>query len=703
MENIKMLVQLSLAGNEGAQWALFSATANRVYYTSEVITAEPVLAVHAAAESYRLGFQNLSCLDYPQEFPLWIERIAVYLAFHSAREKTARLGMIGAFLREFCKMSETELSQLFQQEPLPPTDNGGRQWKSDSEILIAPAVLNRIWEEMHRCAPACVPGVSPGQEPASVQEDVPSRASRSLARRRKTAKRRAALLAAAALCAGAFAGYGLLRGPDENAVRPTEQSTERSGREEQVQQLASRFAAQLSGQLGGVYPLSEDSYLVVVDLIPQRAAPSERNGGRQEHYTIYGHFGGAHSSTGEAAYSEDPYLSISFQAIEKENKTASEVKTNSALPAVPSVNRLQIDGELIQALLDVFQPSGADADETAQTEELAEDLSIMLRVNCREVDISQPMALTLDASIAKALGRSGGLQFRINDDQHQLALSRGQLLTLLENYGTVLLYFYASGPQLYDISFFDSEGTPISELFGDISFTLPAGNALSYVFATYPNGSESRGGVYNSTTGTISFPVSHSGLYRIIGSEIEIQNLSTLGQEEAKAAEFMVALQFMSLDEAGNFRADAEMTRGEFVQILGKMFLATEKGLTTGFSDVDTDDPEYDIVSYGSINRIFKGFGDGTFRGDSAITRAEMLSLCGRTLAYRMGSELTEQTENQAIPEGTTVPDYARPAIEILLQEGLLAPEDTAGLQAKTRQMEAALVLYRMYSRLYGS
>ena len=93
--------------------------------------------------------------------------------------------------------------------------------------------------------------------------------------------------------------------------------------------------------------------------------------------------------------------------------------------------------------------------------------------------------------------------------------------------------------------------------------------------------------------------------------------------------------------EDGTFKPEATITRAEFSKLLavssapkGTLFSAT----TTQFSDIaDSSSPSawaIPYVSYAVGIKAINGYEDGTFRGDSAITKREALVMLFRTKAF---------------------------------------------------------------------
>ncbi len=76
---------------------------------------------------------------------------------------------------------------------------------------------------------------------------------------------------------------------------------------------------------------------------------------------------------------------------------------------------------------------------------------------------------------------------------------------------------------------------------------------------------------------------------------------------------------------------NAPITRGELAQMLYQLSDAKES-LNSSFTDVDASNPYYTAIISLSDKGIIEGYGDGTFRPDSKITRAEAVTLINRII-----------------------------------------------------------------------
>ncbi len=143
--------------------------------------------------------------------------------------------------------------------------------------------------------------------------------------------------------------------------------------------------------------------------------------------------------------------------------------------------------------------------------------------------------------------------------------------------------------------------------------------------------------------------------------------------EEGKAILVMQEHGYINGFGDGSFRPDGTLTRAEFVTIINKMYgfsVATENI----FSDINPDDWYYNAVLVGVQAGYIKGMGDGTFEPESPVTREQVCVMLDSILNATM------------LPYGQKpvdfVSDWARESVEKLISMGVFTLESDAKFRA---------------------
>ena len=143
----------------------------------------------------------------------------------------------------------------------------------------------------------------------------------------------------------------------------------------------------------------------------------------------------------------------------------------------------------------------------------------------------------------------------------------------------------------------------------------------------------------------------------------------------AKAVNTLASLDIISGVGDNKFEPERSITRAEFTAMAMKFAVGGEEGENI-FSDVDEDDWFYDAVvnsiQYGWIH----GYGDGTFRPNNPITRAEVTAIVNNMLGRAADEDFVDEHAEELTPfsdiekhwayyhivEATNDHDYTKPS-----------------------------------------
>ena len=155
MPDYRELISRVLSGDGTALGALYSETVATVFYSSLKITGTSYAAHLVTVRSYLLAFGNLGRLSHPEVFPVWLDRLSVYLAIFAARERysgselnEAKERLI-AFLRDFHSMNDAEIAALLAMEEQAVSACAARSEDLNAdEFLIGKETVLGIWHDV---------------------------------------------------------------------------------------------------------------------------------------------------------------------------------------------------------------------------------------------------------------------------------------------------------------------------------------------------------------------------------------------------------------------------------------------------------------------------------------------------------------------------------------------------------------------------
>ena len=721
MLNYKQLVEQLKNGSTESAYALFLATFKQVYYTALKKTKNDVRTKYVVRDAYIQSIKNIGRLQYPDQFPVWTQQIANTAAdnYLSKRKSFTQLHSNavsdGPWSQEEC--DSLNISESFANEIWAQIVHG------INGDPLEPALRSDFQEVFPAVNPA--PGISSGDVPDGAEWQVNSEQLENILAgmsmlKTKTKKRAALMVAAAIIVLAIITG---ILSYSYNKNRRTRRYSALSNiystpAEEKAHEIASTISRELAGQIGEIYEMSDNTYYVVIYLNNEAAGGAmvsfiETNEGSS--YKVISQTDKNLSSDEVAELAKDPYLRVDY--------SASNRKSNAIEDAVNAASEAEFDvfGNSLSLGKDqLAETAGKAADEKEKLSGIfdldEENINVMLTVKCRHVDLTKPVRITIDSSVAEMLGDFGSLQIVLNDNRHCMRFSSEQVRELCAQYGSVTINVQAENNRIYNIKFTGIDGNETEELFGDVIFVLPADTELSYVYAnygggrTYAEGGENRGGSFDPVEQTISFPVSHTGRYEIMGTKTELFDVDDLSEEMREACEFAASMQFIPAGDDGNFRPYNYMTRGEFIEALGMMFFTTDKTQQAGFTDITRADEIYDFVAAGFAGEVINGRADGSFGADIIISVEELLTMAGKTMILKAGDDerlagmdgaLNSPEIELSYSDKDEISGYAEDPVRILIAMDVISAEGKLGPKMPASRSYAALVLQRMYSQVF--
>jgi hypothetical protein len=331
-------------------------------------------------------------------------------------------------------------------------------------------------------------------------------------------------------------------------------------------------------------------------------------------------------------------------------------------------------------------------------------VTVVIRIIGQGIDPDKPLLLTLDESLAEALGEDS-VMFLLGDNRRAITVSGANLRTLIHAYDGLSVRFAKTGDASYDILFRGGEngdGDVADKMPAPVEISLPADDAQYTVLASFRGGNENWGGRYDENNKSIRFATSYSGSYEITENRLDIPDIENLSDERKEAAGFMTGKGFFDL-ENGNFNPDGTLNRYGFAKILTRMFFALDRELTTRFTDVPRESEFYDYIASAEKEDIVEGVGDDLYAGERVITREQAIAIAARTLVNKKGYAPVGDADAllAAFGDAGDASAWARDILALAVREGLLLPGESLRPKDEISRAEAALLLYRLFLLLY--
>jgi len=152
----------------------------------------------------------------------------------------------------------------------------------------------------------------------------------------------------------------------------------------------------------------------------------------------------------------------------------------------------------------------------------------------------------------------------------------------------------------------------------------------------------------------------------------------------------------MSGTTATTFSPNGTVTRGMMVTVLYRMAGSPGVSGGSGFPDVDSGKFYSNAVIWAVENGITQGYGDGYFRPNQNVTRAEMVTFMYRYANNVAGLDTSASVNLSKFEDAGDIPGYAVKAFKWALSEGLISGTSDSTLSpsdhAPRRQLAKVLM-----------
>lgn len=146
----------------------------------------------------------------------------------------------------------------------------------------------------------------------------------------------------------------------------------------------------------------------------------------------------------------------------------------------------------------------------------------------------------------------------------------------------------------------------------------------------------------------------------------------------------------------GTFRPNDNITRAEFVKLVIAAFAFGTDAAECSYGDVNADDWYYPYIASATQLGIVSGNGDGTFTPQKLITREEISVILTRA-AQKSGRGLTGSTVS--FSDNDDISDYARESVSLLYGSGIIGGMGDGTFSPKssgTRAQAAKMIYYTL-------
>ncbi len=209
-------------------------------------------------------------------------------------------------------------------------------------------------------------------------------------------------------------------------------------------------------------------------------------------------------------------------------------------------------------------------------------------------------------------------------------------------------------------------------------------------------------GRYDTETGMVTFTITHFSTFAVAYVKKTFDDIANYAWAR-KEIEVMASKGIINGISDTVFNPSADITRADFIVLLVRALgLDAEAG--DNFSDIDPDAYYAKQVGIAKKLGITNGVGNNEFRPDEKIVRQDMMVLIDRALKVA-GKGLAKGTDVDitGFADKDMIASYAKDSLATLVKSGIIKGDGkNINPLGNTTRAEAAVVIYRIYNRIYN-
>jgi parallel beta-helix repeat protein len=148
----------------------------------------------------------------------------------------------------------------------------------------------------------------------------------------------------------------------------------------------------------------------------------------------------------------------------------------------------------------------------------------------------------------------------------------------------------------------------------------------------------------------------------------------------------------------GTFRPDAPVTRAQFAALINKAYAPTPVREAINFSDVPSSYWAFSAIQTASKGGYMAGYADSTFKPEQNIPRVQLVVAIANGVGY--GRQPADQTLLSQLSDGASIPDYGKNPVAAAMKRNILVNFPTPAAFAPNRPATRAEVAALIYQSL---
>ncbi len=208
---------------------------------------------------------------------------------------------------------------------------------------------------------------------------------------------------------------------------------------------------------------------------------------------------------------------------------------------------------------------------------------------------------------------------------------------------------------------------------------------------------------YNPATDLMDGKVNSLGSYTVKSNEKDFSDIANKSQEMQKAIRYLASKGIINGTTETQFSPDGSINRAEIATLIVKALGKLDSSAAANFTDVSRGSWFYAAAASSQKQGYIQGYEDRTFRGSTAISKVQIISVSSRVLQKEMRYKVPSSSASVLTKYSDTVDAWAQSDVALATKENLVLyrKDGTFSGRSNMTRGNAAIIIYRLFQRLW--
>lgn len=212
------------------------------------------------------------------------------------------------------------------------------------------------------------------------------------------------------------------------------------------------------------------------------------------------------------------------------------------------------------------------------------------------------------------------------------------------------------------------------------------------------------GGRYNPATGAIEAKISESGVYQVVNNEKDFEDIKHLSEEMQESIKILAAKGIIEGTSPKEFSPEDTISRAEVAALLLRVLAQVDPNADGGFADVKKSDWFYGTAGSSKNYGMILGYNDNTFRGNTVISKDQILTVASRVLKREMKYITPDKPEEWlTFADASSIANWAKNDIALATMANIVTrtADNTIHANENMTRGDAALIIMRLFYKIW--